>query len=153
MSGSLRELRLIVVATLLAATAACSSSASQTVSAGSGSGSATQVAGVFSFGPHFSPRYLGRWTMSDRFARSCTYIFENEPMQGSTRIAAANPSGYCTRPFDAVAGWRVIGRDIELFDATGEQLARLSPNGEDNFFGRFRGPTLRAEVILRRGFV
>lgn len=153
MSGPLRGLKLLLVAAVLAAGTACSSSASQTVSAESRTSATQQVAGLFSFGTSFGPRYLGRWTLADRFARSCTYMFENEPMAGSTRIALAEPSGYCTRPFDTVAGWRVTGRNIELFDAEGERLARLSPDGEGQYSGRFRGPTLRADVVLRRGFV
>ena len=141
-----------VLTVALVALTACSSTATSAATADSRSGAAQWVSGTLLFGTWFDSRYLGRWTMSDRFARSCTYQFAAEPMGNSQSIARATPAGYCVPPFDDVAGWRVSGRDLNLFDSRGNRLAALSADGE-SFRGRYSGRTLSIEVVLRRGFV
>lgn len=148
--AGLRRLCLVAV---IAALGACSSTATQTTSVDSRSGAAQTISGTIGFGAAFNPRYVGRWTMSDRFARSCTYQFLGEPMGGSGSIGRAEPTGFCTAPFDDVAGWRATRSQVVLFDASGNRLASLSADGSGLYRGRFRGRTLSSDVILRKGFV
>lgn len=150
---SLRVIGRVVVVSALLALAACSSTATQTTSFDSRTGTTQQVSGTLGFGSLFNPRYLGRWTMSDRFARSCTYEFLNEAMPGSSSIARAVKSGYCTPPFDDVSGWRATGSSLVLFDSSGDRLASLSLAGSNAYSGRFRGRTLSTDVIMRQGRV
>lgn len=131
--------------------AACSSTATQTTTVGSRSGPSEVFAATFGSG--VNSRFVGRWTLSDRFARSCTLRFLNEAMAGSGSVGKAEPAGYCTRAFKDVAGWRVVGRSLVLFDGEGDRLARLARDGSEAYRGRFRGPTLSTDVVLRKGFV
>lgn len=146
-----RHMRVLATLGLLAVLAACSSTGSQSVSTDTRSGTVTSVGGTITIGTYFDTRLLGRWTLSDRFARSCTLVFEDELLAGTSSVGRAEQSGYCTSPFTEIEGWRSAGRNIILTDATGERLVSLSPDGSGAYQGRYRGRIYSDDVRLRRG--
>lgn len=146
-----RQMRGLAALGLLAILAACSSTGTQGVTTDSRSGTVNSVGGTITIGTYFDTRLLGRWTLSDRFAHSCTYTFEDEVLPGTSSTGKAVPTGYCTSPFDEVEGWRSAGRSIILTDGAGDRIVSLSPDGTGTYRGQYRSRAINIEVRLRRG--
>lgn len=74
-----------------------------------------------------------RWHLMDDVLRECTVGF-TPPEAGeatySTRLGA------CSHEMQHVAGWRTAGETLDLFNAQGEVIARLTAQTPDLFRGK-----------------
>jgi hypothetical protein len=65
----------------------------------------------------------GRWLLMDDVLRECTLYF-TQPEQGE--IAYEARLGACSHEMIHVAGWRTAGETLDLFNANGEVIGRLT---------------------------
>ena len=92
----------------------------------------------------------GNWTIADKFARSCAVTLGGQGLAGVSGAQQATRTGYCTYDFDGLAGWRMVGADLYLLDASGASLGIFAADGKGGYAGSYQSRFGAIAVAMTR---
>ena len=93
----------------------------------------------------------GKWTLKDKFGRTCTFALSTSPLSGASGAMQAAQSGFCSSEFSSVAGWMGAGNGIALTNNTGAIQGQLIADGQGGYEGNLNTMFGPGAVTLTRG--